>query len=154
WVPLTAAILGRLLEGTNRGYLKELSLPGCGLSEQHAWVLAGSAGVKDLHSLDLSANWGFGGAAAQVLFTSGHLRSLVHLDLSRTQFGPEGALALAAAPGWDRLRSLDLAGTGPGTRGLRALLASPNLRRLTQLSAGVSYSRGEPSLEVFPDMAE
>jgi hypothetical protein len=81
------------------------------------------------------------------------LRSLVHLDLSETPVGTEGARALASAKGWDRLQWLDLSLTRLETDGLRALLASPNLRQLTFLSVGGAGLVDEPVLDISPAMA-
>jgi hypothetical protein len=153
WLPLPAATLARLLDGTNRWELKELSLDGCELTDQHYRILAESQGARSLVSLSLTGDWNFDRAAG-TLFSSRHLRSLVHLNLSNTCLGTEGALALASAPSWDRLRSLDLSDTGLGTAGLRALLSSANLRRLNWFNvSGAGADRTYPELDVSPDMA-
>src|SRR5206468_736227 len=68
--------------------------------------------------------------------------------------GQAGALALASAQGWDHLRSLDLTGTGIDNAGLLALLSSPNLQRLTCLGLGDGWHRGDPALDISPDVAD
>jgi hypothetical protein len=148
--PVEAEALGRLLESTNHRGLPELTLANCNISEAHARVLAGAS---NLHYLDLSSNSTFDAPAARALFSSQSLRSLVHLDLGYTKMGQEGALALAAAPGWDHLRSLNVSETRLGGIGLQALLATPNLQNLNWLSVSDRWGRHEPALEVSPDMA-
>jgi hypothetical protein len=107
--------------------------------------------VKNLHSLNLSSNWDFDSGAAQILFASKYLPSLVHLDLNGTQMGTEGMAALATAKEWDRLRSLAL-GAGLDKEGLRTLLASPNLRHLTSLTIGNAY-QDENTVDIAPETA-
>ena len=154
-IPIPVEALDQLLDATNRWDLRELSLSGGGeMTEDHARIIAGSPGVKKLHSLDLSGNWNFDGAAARTLFSSEHLRSLVHLNLSNTRVGSTGAKALAVAPSWDRLRSFDLSGAAVDREGLRTLLASTNLTGLVQLHVGNScYDEDSVQLDISPDLA-
>jgi hypothetical protein len=151
-IPIRAEILGHLLDGTNRWDLRELKLPGCTLSDDHVQIIANSAGVKNLRSLDLSGN-DLGVAAAKALFASPYLHSLVHLDLWDTRIGSEGAIALANAEGWDRLRWLDLASAGLDDASARRLLTSANLQNLTHLLlGGTDYPRKIPC-DLTPQLA-
>jgi uncharacterized protein (TIGR02996 family) len=152
-MPLSAESLGRLLDGTSRCELREMSLIHCQLTEDHARVLAGASGSRALRSLDLTADYDFNRGAILALFSSERLRSLVRLSLSGTRIGTEGAVALADANGWDRLRSLDLLTTGLDADGVRAALASPNLRHLTWLTLGDAGSEDDASLDISPDLA-
>jgi uncharacterized protein (TIGR02996 family) len=154
WIPITPTSLGLLLSGTGRCRLERLSLPNCGLTREHARALADSPGAKGLRSLDLSSNSTFDSAAAQALFASENLRSLVDLNLNDTPVGTEGVKALAAAEGWDRLRSLDLGNTSLMGDGLRKLLKSPSVRSLNWLALGGTGYRNEPALTVPPGTAE
>jgi hypothetical protein len=147
--PLRADIVSRLLDGSTRCELEELALSRCRVSPEHARVLGTAPGVENLLSLNLSGNTEFNVEAARALFSSQRLRSLVHLNLNFAQLGSEGAIALANAPGWDRLRSLDVSATKLSETGLRALLASPNLRRLNWLKvSGGGYP--DPTLLTIP----
>ena len=110
--------------------------------------------MSKLVSLNLSGNSTFTADAARTLFSSEHLRSVAHLNLSGTRTGTAGAVALAGAEGWDRLRSLDLAGTGLEKEGLRALLASQAARNLVWLTLDEGGHRGAPSHGLSPDLAE
>ncbi len=121
------------------------------MTEDHVRILARSPGVKNLRILDLSSNWDFQRKAARILFSSEHLRSLVHLALDGTQEEAEVAEALAAAKGWERLRSLRLQVTNAG---LRRLLASPNVSRLVWLSLEGHYREGSSSLTIKPKWAD
>jgi uncharacterized protein (TIGR02996 family) len=150
---LPAATLARLLDGRNRWRLKELSLHQWGPTEEHARVIAQSPGTESLLSLGLSGNCDLDGAMGRALFAGGRLQLLGHLYLSGASLGTEGLLALAAAPGWGRLRSLHLSGSVLEAAGLRALLASANLGRLVWLGVGDGAAAGSPRLDVGPDMA-
>jgi uncharacterized protein (TIGR02996 family) len=145
--------LRRLLSRKSHWQLTQLRLTRCGLTDAHARAIAASPGATSLRSLDLSSNDDLRGAAARALFASEHLRSLVHLDLSGTRMGTEGAVALATAEGWDRLRTLRLWGTGLDRDGVRALLASPNLQHLTWLGVGGWGHLNERPLDFNPDIA-
>jgi uncharacterized protein (TIGR02996 family) len=132
--PVPAETLARALDGSNNWRLEELSLPGAlqGLPEEYARVLADSPGLANLISLDLREYDTIATGAARALFSSGYLHSLVHLNLHYSELSAEGALALARADGWGRLRSLSvLARLKPAE--WRRLLGSPNLRRLNWL---------------------
>lgn len=152
-VPISPETHGRLLDGTNRWDLRELRLTSREVNENHARIIASSPGAKKLRSLDLSGNWHFDNAAARVLFSSEQLRSLIHLDLDGTPVGSEGALALASAKGWARLRSLRLPDLQLAHDDMRRLLASPNLSHLVWLSLGGNYRRGSSSLTITPKLA-
>jgi hypothetical protein len=152
WIPLAALPLSRLLDGTNEWELRELSLSGCQMSREHADMVARSPGVRNLLTLSLCED-GFDHTAAQTLFSTNPLRSLVRLDLRGTRIGTAGALALARAEGWNRVRSLNLTGAWLQSEGLRALLASPNLQPLNWLSVGETGLRDEPALDIAPDVA-
>ena len=67
--------------------------------------------------------------------------------------GQEGALALAAAPGWTQLRSLSLSAAGLGTMGLQALLASGTLRHLNWLEIAGEGWFGSAPLDVSGELA-
>jgi uncharacterized protein (TIGR02996 family) len=149
---ISAPALGGLLDGTSRCELRELSLLNCALTEEHARVLDSALGSRTLLALNLSVPRTIRVGVAQFLYSSEHLRSLVHLHLSGPQLGTEGALALASAPGWERLRSLGLVETNLRRDDLRALLASPNVRNLTWFSVSVG-SYGPPTTDVPPDAA-
>jgi hypothetical protein len=151
-IPLRAETLGQVLDGTNQWKLEALSLSNCGITEDHARVLAESPGLKSLRFLNLSSNRHFGSDAARILFSSVNLNRLTHLNLYGTRIGTEGVIALAEAKGWDRLRSLDLLAMGLNNDGLRSLLASPTLQNLTFLTAGGGYDR-QWSLGLSPDVA-
>src|SRR5262249_23883560 len=128
--PIRATTLHRVLDGTNRWKLRELTLLDCDIGEVEAQAIAGAPGVKHLESLNVSWYSTFGDSSTKVLFASEHLRSLVDLNLSGTLIGEEGILALTRADGWNRLRCLDLLPTDLTDGGLRAILAAPNLRSL------------------------
>jgi uncharacterized protein (TIGR02996 family) len=154
WIPIAPTSLGLLLSGTGRCRLERLSLPNCELTQEHARALADSPGAKGLRSLDLSSNSTFDSAAAQALFASENLRSLVDLNLNDTPIRTEGVKAFAAAEGWDRLRALDLGNTSLMGDGLRKLLKSSNVRSLNWLALGGTGYRNEPALTVPPGTAE
>jgi hypothetical protein len=143
--------LARLLDATNRWDLLELTLSGRTLGD-HARILARSPAIKRLLSLDLSRYWELPPSAAQDLLSSDFLHSLVHLDLSGTRIGTEGAIHLANAKDLNRLRSLKLYGEGLNQEGLRALLTSTNLRHLTCLTIE-GDDRERPGLHISPDIA-
>ena len=148
-IPIPEHALARLLDGKGRCTLQELSLRiGCDIRQGHARVLAESPNSSSIRSLSVSSDWRFGEEAAQVLFASETLRSLVHLDLSDTRIGRKGTLALARAKELSGLRALVLWGTNVDNAGLRALLASPNLHNLTSLSLSETQARGDPSLGI------
>jgi len=67
--------------------------------------------------------------------------------------GSEGALALASAKGWARLRSLRLPDLQLAHDDMRRFLASPNLSHLVWLSLGGNYRRGSSSLTITPKLA-
>jgi hypothetical protein len=151
--PLSETTLADLLFGPKLWDLRELRLPYCGLTVKHIRILARCPALENLHTLDLSLNWDFGVEAARTLFSSPHLRSVVHLNLSSSRVGTKGVIALASAPSWDRLRSLDLSASWVDQKGLRALLDSPNSQRLTSLSLGENGNNGEPHIDVSPELA-
>jgi hypothetical protein len=130
WARVSPAALGRLLGEGSRCDLRDLTLSGCDLTEEHVRVIAGAARLR---SLNLSGNGDFSPAAAEALFTSGHLRSLVELNLDGTQLGPAGVKALAAADGWDQLRTLTQTVAGVRADDLVRLFESPALRQLAAL---------------------
>jgi uncharacterized protein (TIGR02996 family) len=150
--PLPESTLARLLAEPTRWDLRELSLRYCGLTAAHARMIAAAPRLKNLHSLDLSLNDEFGVEAARALFSSPHLRSVVHLNLSSSRVRNKGVEALASA-GWNHLRSLDLTASWVGPEGLRALLDSPNVQRLTSLGLGENGNQGEPHIDVSPELA-
>jgi uncharacterized protein (TIGR02996 family) len=147
WIPIAAATLARLLDGTNQWGLEELSLNSCHLTEEHAQVIAESPGARGLLSLDLGDN---GDCDSAALFSGQPLPSLVHLALNWTTLGSEGARVFASAVGWDRLRSLDISETELGQRSLQTLLKSPNLLRLNWLVAGGERPGTRRYLSVSP----
>jgi uncharacterized protein (TIGR02996 family) len=145
--------LSRLLDTGSRCELEELYLSGCRLNSNHARALAESPRTRNLRSLTITGDWGFDEGAAELLFSSGSLQSLAHLNVSVTRTGPRGGAALAAASGMQRLRSLDVCDAGLDRAALKALLGSPNLRQLAWLTLGDSGARGEPALDFTPDLA-
>jgi uncharacterized protein (TIGR02996 family) len=152
-VPISPEILGCLLDGTNRWELRKLRLVDGDLNENHAHAIAKSPGVEKLRFLDLSGNLHFGDAAAQMLFASEHLRSLIHLNLDDTPVGSDGAHALASANGWERLRSLRLPDIQSMIEDMRKLLASRHLCSLVWLSLGGDWRKGSSSLNITPELA-
>jgi hypothetical protein len=148
---MKAAALSRLLERTNGSRLEELYLSGCDLTADHVTILASASGSQELRSLTLNDD--LGADEARRLFSSEHLRSLVRLDVYGMRLGSAGAIALASAMGWDRLRSLDIEGTHLDRNALLALLASPNLQRLVWLTLGMPGYPEEPFLDFTPDIA-
>jgi uncharacterized protein (TIGR02996 family) len=150
--PVSAAALGRLLDGARRGQLRELTLDGCDISEEHLRVISSSAGAGKLSSLSL-AERNLSRDAIRTLLSCEQFHSLTHLDLSGTPIRDEGAMTLARAKGWDRLRSLALCGVGLSAEGLRVLLESPNVRHLTRLVIDAVGTRDEPALDISPDLA-
>jgi uncharacterized protein (TIGR02996 family) len=155
WTPLGAEVLANLLAGTNRWQLRELILSGCDISEEHVRVLADAPGAAHLLFLDLLGNMGLTAAAARALFSSQSLCSLVHLavEMDGAQRGPEGTLAPANVPAWNRVRSLDISATGLRQEALEALLASPNLRYLNWLNIRGGGTRNDPVLRMSPPLA-
>jgi hypothetical protein len=147
-IRLSPRVLQRLIDGSNRPELREISLTDCQIVEDHARILAESRGVGALQSLNLAGNWDFRDDAARTLFASDRFRSLIHLNLSETRLSAGGATALAAATGWDKLRFLDISVNEMGVAGLRTILASPNLQRLTSLSIA-----GDQAFDLTPDLA-
>src|SRR5262249_25155846 len=139
--------LGAVLAGASRlENLTHLSLDGCRLGDGGGPALAGPAGppaprpahlsrnpapAACLRALAGSALWGrlaaldlsvdrLLGAGVEALASaaSGSLRSLrLHFD----DIGPEGARALASAPGLAGLTELDLSSNALGPEGVRAL---------------------------------
>lgn len=150
-IPIRPATLGHLLDGTGRWDLRELRLSDVSATEDHARVIAGSMGVKNLRSLDFFGNEQFGNAAARQLFSSEYLRSLIHLNLEGTDLGVTGVQALASAPGWERLRSLKLPDTRLTNDCVRTLVVSPNLAQLVWLSLGGNFRQASSSLAITPD---
>lgn len=150
-VPVSPAMLGGILGPASLCQLEELSLrENPEIKEDHARVIATAPKARLLRSLDLQRCWHFDGDAGRILLSSKNLSSLVHLNLNATCIGNEGALALADAKGWDRLRSLRLAGAWVGTNGLRALVASPNLQHLVWLIIS-DYTVSGPGRRAGPE---
>jgi hypothetical protein len=151
--PLNEPTLARILGEPTCWNLREFSLPYCGLTAPHARMIAAARQWRNLHSLDLSLNDDFGVDAARAIFSSEHLRSVVHLNLSGSRVRTKGVEALISSGGWERLRSLDLTSSWVDQKGLRALLDSPVAQRLTSLSLGESGNTGEPHIDVSPELA-
>jgi uncharacterized protein (TIGR02996 family) len=135
-VPIPQEWLRMLLDGKNRWRLRELTLLRCAVTDAHARVIADAPGMRDVWLLDLSLNQEFGAAAATALFSSANLTSVVNLNLSSTSLGPLGALALASASGWGRLRLLSLMDARIDQKTITTLLGSPNLQSLTWIKLG------------------
>jgi uncharacterized protein (TIGR02996 family) len=150
---ITPTALGRLLDGTNRWHLRELSLIGCDLNADHARVLARSPGASGLRVLNLAGNRDLTATAAEDLFSTDRFESVASLDLRSTRIGNRGVRVLAAAGGWSRLRWLNLSDVGLGVDGLRALVRSPIARGLTGLAVGTAGYPGEQDFDLPPDLA-
>jgi uncharacterized protein (TIGR02996 family) len=152
-IPLPASGLRNLLAAATRWNLAELTLSGCNLTVEHALVMAESPALSRLHTLELSGNAQFRQDAAQALFSTENLASVVRLCLSGNGLGVPAAVALANARGWERLRSLNLSGTDMRQKGMQALLPSPNLRQLVCL---IFSELGDPDsleLKISPNVA-
>jgi hypothetical protein len=147
----------RVLSERSPWRLQKLTLDSCGVTTGHAEAIAGSPGVRGLLSLELLRQVRVppdeDREAVQALTSSPYMRSLVHLNLARTGTGPTGSRALAAAEGWDCLRSLNLDKAGLDTDDVRTLLDSPLVCNLVRLDLGSEGHSGEPGLGVSPGLA-
>jgi hypothetical protein len=141
WVPTSPAALTSLLGGTSRCELRELELLECGLSDEHMAVLADSPGARHLENLHLSQYQGVTPGAAETLFTSKNLGSLVSLRL-RIPSWEDGANRLVGAPGWDGLRKLGLSGGELTSIALTRFLGSQSARRLVRLTVEDEHPGG------------
>lgn len=68
---------------------------------------------------------------------------LSRLGLGRNSIKPEGAQALAQAPGSARIKALDLSGNRLGVEGVHALIQSPHLSDLRELILGTWMVRND-----------
>lgn len=138
-VPVSPAALEHLLGDRSRCDLRELVLVGCGLTPDHAAVLAEALGLRNVWSFQVGEYSGLTPAAVEAVLSSPHLESVTRLSLSVPPAGAAAANALATAPGWDRLHTLELTGTGVTTDALARLLGSPNGRGLVNLTVEDEY---------------
>jgi uncharacterized protein (TIGR02996 family) len=138
--------------------LTKLSFRCCDLTDESAALLAESALVPRLQSLDLGWNY-FRPAGVRTILASPctrlerldlddntfngpeiartvaeatHLR-LTRLNLGEARIGPEGMAALASAPHLASLRTLVVQNCALGDEGLRTLATSPYLAGLNEL---------------------
>ena len=108
----------------------------------HLWAHSYHAVRQDWADLAASEVWEWvetvafrtpGLQYAEALFASPLLSHVEALDLSRNQFGDEGAALLADSPHLGRLQSLDLSFNRIGHRGAARLAVSPLMQRLAVL---------------------
>lgn len=111
--------------------LRSLKLSRCVLDGEAVAVLIAALASPHLETLDLSASLRAGGdRAAQAIAARRDWTALRALDLARAGIGPDGFVALAAAPQLAGLKTLRIDGNSPGARGWRALAGSPHLAHL------------------------
>jgi hypothetical protein len=132
--------LGHVLGEGSRCDLRELSLVGCGLTPDHAEVIAAAPGMRSVWALDLTEYAGLPPAAVEAVFSSPNLRSVTRLSLCVGGSGLTAAYVLAMATGWDRLHTLGLQATGLPTDALLRFLDSPPARHLARLSVEDAYN--------------
>jgi uncharacterized protein (TIGR02996 family) len=129
WVPLTASALGRLLSAESRCELRALTLNGCRLTEQHAYVLANAPRMEQLESVHLHDYPSIPAVAA----IQSKLGKNPHLELSIAGDGT-GIGDLDQRDESVPIRSLALTVDRVSPRQVSHLLASLNLGHLARLS--------------------
>ncbi|MBA4188457.1 MAG: hypothetical protein C0467_10670 [Planctomycetaceae bacterium] len=129
-MPLTADELRSLLDQSSRCELQELTLSRCGLTQEHAWIIAESDRLRGVQVLDLSGNWDTSQSVIDTIFASDYLpESVTRLNLLGTRLGG-GAVATLASDKWSSLRMLELTGEGIPEAVLRHLFRSTTFQRL------------------------
>jgi hypothetical protein len=142
--------LSALLDPTSACELRDLRLLECGLTDEHLAVLADAPGARRVESLHLSQYQGITPAAAEALFASKNLSSLVSLRLGNPFIWPVAVSSLTAAPAWDGLRHLNLDGGGITAGALARLLESRTVRGLVRFGfASDSDTAFSPSADLI-----
>jgi uncharacterized protein (TIGR02996 family) len=101
-------------------------------------ALAGTPLLARLTRLGLGSNFTNIPRAAETIAGLDH--HFVHLDLSHTHPGDEGAIALANSPASASLRTLNLHCCGVKSAGMIALAESPYLANLSRLDLSTNFS--------------
>jgi hypothetical protein len=125
--------LSQLLSSPHLQQLRRLTLFGSMLQAPDLARIASCASLAGLRTLDLSANFPLGSAAAEHLRAFVHLKDLTDLKLIWTQIGDAGAEAIAQGPHFEKLRQLEVANNFITARGIKLLAESPHLRQLVRL---------------------
>lgn len=146
---LSAPALGRLLDGTGRLDLEELTLENMVLREAHLAALAQAPAVARLHALNCPPD------PENRLFGLANLAGLTELSLT-VESEPEHAqfAALAAARHWEHLRRLTLGLYKVPTEAIIDLLAAPHLRSLVVLDIKAQSGREGPGVDLTLPLAQ
>ena len=135
-----------LFASTKLAPLRTLDLSGSGLGEAELAHLADAPHLGGLRSLVLCENR-LTARALERLVSSQALASLAHLDLTKNpHIGDVEAEAMAARPGFRRIKSLDMFGSAITARGVRAIAQSPHAAGLEKLRVGSPHFLGVPSV--------